>query len=92
MLLLTLQQAADEDAVNGKRRAERAAARKHEFDGAQALEQQKSGGVLGTDSDVLAREKEADYSLLCTALEKWVNANISWLYQVVQDANIFAKE
>ena len=92
MLLLTLRQAADEDAVNGKRRAECAAARKREFNGAQALEQQENGGVLGADSDILVWEKEADYSLLCTALKKWVNANISWLYQVVQDANIFAKE
>ena len=76
MLLLTLRQAADEDAVNVKRRAERAAARKREFDGAQAPEQQENGGVLGADLDVLAREKEADYSLLCTALKKGVNGNI----------------
>jgi hypothetical protein len=91
MLLFTLREAADEDALNAKRRAERAAAKKRESDGALAPDKQENGGVLGADSDMLVQEKEADNTQLEACFKKLVHSNVSWLNKVVQDASAFAE-
>lgn len=92
MLLFTLREAADEDALNAKRRAERKAQKQREAREAEATDTaaKESGGVLGSDLDALAGQNDLGDQLK-VSFKKLVDANASWLTKVIQDAVVFAK-
>jgi hypothetical protein len=92
MLLFALREAADEDALNAKRRAERRAEKKREASETDAMAStaNESGGVLGSNLDALAGQNDLG-ELLNVSFKKLVDANASWLTKVMEDATEFAK-
>ena len=88
ILLFALREAADEDSLNAKRRAQRKAEKKREA--SETVAAKESGGVLGSDLDALASENDLG-DLINASFKKLVDANASWLTNVMQDATEFAK-
>ena len=79
LLLLTIWEAARDDAVGAKKRAERAAEKKREQDG--------EGGNLDVATDALTSDDE----LREASFRKHWHQNLSWVQAVLEDAVAYAR-
>ena len=91
MLLFLIREAAEEDALNAKRRAQRKAEKQLNANGAEVADAvaTEGGGVLGSNLDELAERNDLGDQLV-VSFKKLVDANASWLSKVFQDATEYA--
>jgi hypothetical protein len=92
MLLFSIREAADDDALNAKRRAQRKAEKQREASEAEAADAaaKESGGVLGSNLDELADQNDLGEQL-SVSFKKLIDANATWLPKALQDATDYAK-
>lgn len=91
MLLFSVREAAEEDALNARRRAQRKAEKQLDANQAEAADTaaKEGGGVLGSNLDELAGQNDLG-DQLPVSFRKIVDGHSSWLAKVVQDAVEYA--